>query len=82
MAAKIRLARYGKKKNPFYKIVVIDSASPRNGRYLEKIGTYDPCSNPVAISIEKDKALDWLKKGAKPTQTADQILRKGGVFKK
>ena len=82
MAAKIRLARYGKKKNPFYKIVVIDSASPRNGRYLEKIGTYDPCSNPVTISIEKDKALDWLKKGAKPTQTADQILRKGGVFKK
>jgi len=79
MAAKIRLARFGKKKKPFYRIVVADEAQPRDGGFIELLGTYDPCSNPPLITIEKDKALDWIKKGAQPTQTARQILKKGGL---
>ena len=81
MAVKIRLARHGKKKNPFYRIVVASDTSPRDGRFIEMLGTYDPCSDPVTIQIEKEKALAWLKKGALPTQSADQVLRKGGLFK-
>ncbi len=81
MAVKIRLARSGKKKKPFYRIVVADIRSPRDGRFIEKIGTYDPCCDPAAIDLDKEKALDWLKKGARPTQSADQVLRKGGLFK-
>ncbi len=81
MSVKIRLARYGKKKKPFYRIVVTKDTSPRDGRFLERIGTYDPCSDPAKINIEKEKALAWLKKGAQPTQSAGQILKKGGVFK-
>jgi small subunit ribosomal protein S16 len=81
MAVRIRLARYGKKKKPFYRIVVAESTSPRDGRFIEKIGTYDPCCDPASINLDKEKALGWLKKGARPTQSADQILRKGGVFK-
>ena len=81
MAVKIRLARYGKKKNPFYRIVVAQDTCPRDGRFIEKIGTYDPCIDPVKIILDKEKALDWLKKGAQPTQAADRVLRKGGVFK-
>ena len=81
MAVKIRLARYGKKKKPFYRIVVAQDTCPRDGRFLEKIGTYDPCTEPVKINLDEKKALEWLKKGAQPTQAADRILRKGGVFK-
>ncbi len=81
MAVKIRLARYGKKKKPFYRVVVAKDTSPRDGKFLEIIGTYDPCSEPKKIEIDKEKALSWLKKGAQPTQSTNQILRKGGVFK-
>jgi small subunit ribosomal protein S16 len=81
MAVKIRLARYGKKKAPFYRIVVAQDTFPRDGRFIEMIGTYDPCSEPAKIHIEKEKVLNWLEKGAKPTQSVNKILRKGGVFK-
>ncbi len=81
MAVKIRLARYGKKKKPFYRIVVCQSTAPRDGRFLEIIGTYDPCCDPAIIKVEKEKALDWLKKGAQPTQSVHQILKKGGILK-
>ena len=81
MAVKIRLTRHGKKKKPFYRIVVAHDTSPRDGRFIERIGTYDPCSEPAKINLNREKALNWLKKGAQPTQAADQILRKEGVFK-
>jgi len=81
MAVKIRLARFGKKKKPFYRVVVAPETAPRDGRFLAVLGTYDPCSNPVAITIEKEKAIDWLKKGAQPTQSAERILRKEGIYK-
>lgn len=81
MAVKIRLARFGKKKKPFYRVVVARDKSPRDGRFLERIGTYDPCCEPAKIDIEKEKALSWIKKGARPTQSADQILKKAGIFK-
>jgi len=81
MAVKIRLARFGKKKKPFYRIVVATEAAPRDSSFVAVLGTYDPCSNPAAIKIDKEKTVDWLKKGAQPTQSADRILRKEGVFK-
>lgn len=81
MAVKIRLARFGKKKKPFYRVVVANETSPRDGRFIEILGTYDPCSHPAKISLDKEKAREWLKRGAQPTQTANQILRKEGVFK-
>ena len=81
MAVKIRLARYGKKKKPFYRIVAAQDTSPRDGRFIEILGTYNPCIEPAEIKINKERALEWLKKGANPTQSADQLLRKGGVFK-
>ena len=81
MAVKIRLARFGKKKKPFYRVVVAPETAPRDGRFVEILGTYDPCSNPAAIVINKEKALEWLKKGAQPTQSAGQLLKKGGITK-
>ena len=81
MAVKIRLTRHGKKKNPFYRIVVAQDTSPRDGRFIEILGTYDPCCNPAKINVKKERAVDWLKKGAKPTQTVDNLLRKEGLFK-
>ena len=81
MAVKIRLARYGKKKSPFYRIVVAQDTSPRDGRFIEILGTYDPGCNPSAVSVKKERAMNWLKKSAKPTQTVDNLLRKEGLFK-
>ena len=81
MAVKIRLARYGKKKSPFYRIVVAQDTSPRDGRFIEILGTYDPRCDPAKISVKKERAVNWLKKGAKPTQTVDNLLRKEGLFK-
>jgi len=81
MAVKIRLTRHGKKKNPFYRIVVAQDTSPRDGRFIEILGTYDPRCDPAKISVKKERAVDWLKKGAKPTQTVDNLLRKEGLFK-
>ena len=74
MSVKIRLTRIGSKKQPFYRIVVADSRSPRDGRFIEKIGTYDPKTDPSTISVDKDKAIDWIKKGAKPSNTVQKLF--------
>ncbi len=80
MAVKIRLARQGRKKRPFYHIVIADARSPRDGKFIEKIGTYDPTTIPATIEIAKDKALDWLQKGAQPTPTLHRILSFKGIL--
>ena len=82
MAVKIRLARKGRKKLAYYHIVVADSRSPRDGRYIEKIGTYNPITDPATIDIDFDKALDWLQKGAQPTDTCRAILSYKGILLK
>ena len=82
MAVKIRLARKGRKKVAFYHIVVADSRSPRDGRYIEKIGTYFPVTNPATIELDFDKALGWLQNGALPTDTCRAILSNKGVLLK
>ena len=82
MAVKIRLRRMGAKKAPFYRIVVADSRSPRDGRFIEEIGYYDPLKEPVVISINEEKALDWLSKGAKTSETVRALFNKAGVLKK
>ena len=74
MSVKIRLSRVGSKKKPYYRVVVTDSRSPRDGRFIENIGTYDPKTEPSTININKEKALDWLKKGAKPSGTVQKIF--------
>jgi len=82
MSLKIRLARGGSKKRPFYRIVVADSRSPRDGRFIEKLGQYDPRQDPPMVNIQEDLALEWLKKVAQPTDTVKQILRKQGLWAK
>ena len=82
MAVKMRLNRMGAKKNPFYRIVVADSRSPRDGRFIEIIGNYDPKKEPAAITLDEAKAIDWMQKGAQPTDTVKSILRKQGVLQK
>ena len=83
MAVKIRLARHGKKNYAFYHIVVADSRSPRDGRFIEKIGTYNPNTNPATIELNNDSALRWLQNGAQPTDTCRAILSyKGILYKK
>lgn len=81
MAVVIRLKRMGAKKRPFYRLIVADSRMPRDGRFIETIGQYNPLEYPAKISVSREKALHWLKQGAKPTQTARQILKKSGVWK-
>ena len=76
---KIRLARFGSKKNPHYRVVVADSRSPRDGRSLETIGTYDPRTNPSTIEIKNDRAEKWLKVGAQPSQPVKKLLKIAGV---
>ena len=73
---KIRLQRQGAKKAPFYHIVVADSRSPRDGRIVEKIGTYDPMTNPATIKLDKEKVAAWIKNGAKPTDTVKALIEK------
>ncbi len=80
MAVKIRLQRKGKKKQPFYFIVIADARAPRDGRFIEKIGTYNPLTSPASIEIDRDKAFDWLAKGAQPTATVKAMLRFKGVY--
>ncbi len=80
MPVKIRLQRKGRKKRPFYHIVIADSRSGREGRFIEKIGTYNPLTRPATIEIDRDKAFDWLIKGAQPTDTVRAILRFKGVM--
>ncbi|MEZ4908501.1 MAG: 30S ribosomal protein S16 [Saprospiraceae bacterium] len=82
MAVKIRLARRGRKKKPFYHIIVADARSPRDGRFIEKIGIYNPLTVPATIEVDNEKAFDWLMKGAQPTDTAKAILRYKGVLYK
>src|SRR5512133_3615147 len=82
MAVKIRLARKGRKQKAFYHIVVADSRSPRDGRYIEKIGSYNPITNPATIELDFDKALGWLQNGAIPTDTCRAILSYKGVMLK
>lgn len=79
MAVKIRLTRLGSKKAPFYRIVVADSRFPRNGRFIEEIGHYNPLTNPIELAIDAEKAKTWLKNGAQPTDTAKALLKKAGV---
>ena len=75
MAVKIRLRRMGAKKAPFYRVVVADSRFPRDGRFIEEIGYYDPTKNPAVVNIDKDKANEWIKKGAQPTDTVKRLLK-------
>ena len=79
MAVKIRLARHGSKKRPVYRIVVASSTSPRDGRFIEQVGLYDPTRSPVLIQFRTEKLAAWLKKGAQPTQTVAQLIRRSGA---
>lgn len=76
MAVKIRLRRMGAKSAPFYRVVVADSRYPRDGRFIEEIGTYDPCTDPATIKIDLDRADAWIKTGAQPTETVRALLKK------
>ena len=76
MAVKIRLRRMGQKKAPFYRIIVADSRSPRDGRFIEEIGTYDPTVEPAAVKIDMEKANKWIANGAQPTETVRDLLKR------
>ncbi|MDT8317695.1 MAG: 30S ribosomal protein S16 [bacterium] len=80
MAVKIRLARGGRNKQPIYRIVVANSESPRDGKFLEKVGTYNPHVEPAAVTIDEEKTLKWLKTGAQPTETVKSLLSKAGLI--
>ena len=82
MAVKIRLKRIGAKKNPYYRVVVADSRSPRDGKFIEEIGTYDPMAEPASVKIDAEKANAWLKNGAQPTETVKSLFVKSGVISK
>lgn len=79
MSVKIRLARHGAKKRPFYRIVVADNESPRDGRFLEKVGTYNPLQDPAEVTLQADRIQYWLQQGAVPTDTVKNLLKKEGV---
>ena len=81
MAVKIRLRRMGQKKAPFYRIVVADSRSPRDGKFIDEIGTYDPNREPSAISVDEEAAKKWLNTGAQPTETVIKIFKAAGIEK-
>ena len=78
---KIRLRRMGKKKSPFYRIVVADSRSPRDGRFVDEVGYYNPMTNPAEIKVNEEKVQEWLKNGAQPTETVKSLLTKTGIIK-
>ena len=80
MAVKIRLARHGAKKRPFYRIVIADSESPRDGKYLENVGTYNPLVDPVEVSLKTERIKYWMDQGAKPSDTVTSLLKKEGFF--
>ncbi len=80
MAVKIRLKRMGQKKAPFYRIVVSDSRTPRDGRFIEEIGTYDPTQNPSAFNVNAEAAKKWLANGAQPTDTVGKIFKNAGIL--
>lgn len=82
MAVKIRLKRMGAKKSPFYRIIVADSRAPRDGKFIDTIGYYDSTKQPAIVKVDEDKAMEWLGKGAQPTDTAKNLLKKEGILKK
>lgn len=82
MAVKIRLNRMGAKKNPFYRIVVADSRAPRDGRFIEVLGNYDPSTQPALVNVDEAKVMDWISKGAQPTDTVRSLLSKQGIMAK
>ena len=79
MAVKMRLTRMGAKKAPFYRVIVADSRSPRDGRFIEEIGYYNPLTEPAEIKIDSEKAKKWLSNGAQPTETVKSLLKKNGI---
>jgi len=79
LAVKIRLRRMGAKKTPFYRMVVADSRSPRDGRFIEEIGYYDPLKQPAVVEVQAERATYWLRQGAQPSQTVRTLLRRAGV---
>jgi small subunit ribosomal protein S16 len=79
MAATIRLSRHGAKKRPFYRIIVTDSRAPRDGRRLDQVGTYDPTQNPARVVFQQDKLEHWLRRGARPSLTVSQLMKRSGV---
>jgi len=81
LAVKFRLSRYGAKKRPFYRIVVADSQYPRDGRFIENVGTYNQITDHAEITLDKEKIKEWYKKGARPTKTVENIFKKEGVLK-
>ena len=80
MAVKMRLTRLGDKKAPFYRVVVADSRYPRDGKFIEEIGTYNPMVNPAEFKVDAEKAKTWIKNGAQPTDTVKSLLKKNGVI--
>lgn len=82
MAVKIRLKRIGAKKAPFYRIVVADSRSPRDGRFIEEVGTYNPVTQPAEVKINEESILEWLRNGAQPSDTVRNLLSKQGIMEK
>lgn len=80
MAVKIRLRRMGAKKAPFYRVIVADSRYPRDGRFIEEIGYYDPTKDPVVLKVDGEKAKSWIAKGAQPTDTVKALLKKNGTI--
>lgn len=82
MAVKIRLKRMGSKRNPFYRVVVADARAPRDGRIIEQIGTYNPVVKPAEVKLDEEKALDWMTKGAKPSDTVRNLFSNEGIMKK
>lgn len=82
MATRIRLKRMGAHKAPYYRVVVSDSRSPRDGRFIEEIGTYNPLANPAEVKIDEEKALKWLKNGAQASDTVRSLFSKAGILKK
>ena len=80
MAVKIRLMRMGAKKKPFYRIIVADSRSPRDGKFIETLGTYDPLKDPAEIKVDGEKAKKWISNGAQPTETVRALLKKSGAL--
>ena len=82
MAVKLRLLRMGAKKAPFYRIVAADTRAPRDGRFIELLGTYDPRTNPAKVTIKEEEVLKWLNNGAQPSDTVKNLLSKEGIIKK
>ena len=80
MSVKIRLARHGAKKRPFYRIVIADNESPRDGKFLENVGTYDPVADPAKVSLKQERIKHWIGQGAIPTHTVKNLLKKQGIF--